>query len=258
MGGESEICAELDRKWNATCRILLGQEVGALADFEEYLSIGIERMNMAQSSISGKDVFAPSFNFPQCPRYINGDEIREFENRMLALPFDVNKIKDLDSLLSAVSERAHYCGSIQLGNSGGIRRSNRCTNVWFADACADLYESKYAAYCTDLRYVENMFGCSVGSESSFCIHSLEVFRLQRCMETLRVYSSSDCHYCASCEDCMGCMFCFSVKNRRNSIGNIEIPKDKYSSLKQKLLGEIADDMLRRKAAPTVIGIINGD
>ena len=258
MGGEPEICSELDRKWKATCRALLGQEVGPLLDFEKYLSIGIERMKKARSAISGKDVFAPTFNFPQCQRYVSSDEIPAFEKKISAMPLHIHEIKDLDSLLSAVSERAHYCGNIQLGNSGGIQRSNRCTNVWFASDCADLYDSKYAAHCTDLRYVESMFGCSVGSESSFCIHALEIYKLQRCMETLRVYSSSDCYYSASCEDCIDCMFCFSVKNRRNSIGNIELPREKYALLKKKLLGEIADAMQRRKAAPTVIGIINGD
>ena len=258
MGPEAGIYAELGRKWKATCRALLGQEVGPLSDFEGYLSIGIEKMKKARSAISGKDVFAPTFNFPQCPRYISSNEIPAFEKRMSATPLGINEIKDLDSLLAAVSERAHYCGNIQLGNSGGICRSNRCTNVWFASDCADLYDSKYAAHCTDLRYVESMFGCSVGSESSFCIHALEIYKLQRCMETLRVYSSSDCYYSASCEDCIDCMFCFSVKNRRNSIGNIELPREKYALLKKKLLGEIADAMQRRKAAPTVIGIINGD
>ena len=258
MGGESEIYAELDRKWKATCRVLLGQEVGPLSDFEGYLSIGIERMARAKSAISGKDVFAPTFNVPQCPRYISSDEIPEFEKKMSAMPLSINSIKDLDSLISAVSERAHYCGNIQLGNSGGIMRSNRCTNVWYASDCADIYDSKYAAFCTDLRYVESMFGCSTGSESSFCIHALEIFRLQRCMETLRVYSSADCLYCASCEDCFDCMFCFCVKNRRNCIGNLELPKDKYATLKKKLVAEAAESMKASKAAPSIIGIINGD
>ena len=244
--------------WKRTCSVLLGQEAGELPEFEQYLQLVTEKTRKVRSCLSGREVYAPEFNFPSCARFISADEIPSFEKKLSAMPLSINEIKDFDSLVSAMSERVCYSGNVVLGNSGSVERSSRCMNVWFATGCADVYDSKFAAFCSDLRYVEFMFGCSIGSESSFCIHSMEMFRVQRCMETLRTYTSRDCYYTASCDDCHDCMFCFNLKDRKSSIGNIELPKEKYAQMKGKLVSEMLDDMRKKKSVRTIIDIINGD
>ncbi len=46
----------LDRKWRAACRVVIGQEVGPLKDYLEWLGTHIEQPKFRKSSFSGKRV----------------------------------------------------------------------------------------------------------------------------------------------------------------------------------------------------------
>ena len=249
---------DIDAAWRRTCTVLLGGEAGALSGFEGYLREYLEPMAQKKSSISGKPVAVSPDGAAIRAQFISSDEIRQYGDSVSKNPISINELKDFDSLLSAARERAAYCGNIVLGNSGNVAESNRCMNVWHAYRCSDIYDSKFLAYCSNLKYSEYVFGTTVGSKSQFCIKASEVYMLLRCMETIRTYTSSDCYYAASCEDCKDCLFSFCLRNKQYCIGNNQFPKEKYAALKGKLLSDMLDVLGAKKRLPTIVEIINGD
>jgi hypothetical protein len=42
------------------------------------------------------------------------------------------------------------------------------------------------------------------------------------------------------------MFCFNVKNLRNAIGNAQFPPDKYRSIKDSIIEQMADRLIKKK------------
>jgi len=246
----------LNKAWKDTCRILLGQEVGELDDFSAYLRRHVEPLERRNSAISGKEVAVSSDKIPKGAPVIAYDEIEEY-GKMVARPMDVDKIKDLDSLVENTREMAYYAGNIVLGNSRGAAGSHRCVNVCHALECKDVYDGKYIAYTSSIRSPEYSFGCCFGGDIQFCIKALDPYKQIRCMETFHCNVASDSYYSATLEDCTNCIFSFNQKNRHYMIGNVSLPRDRYAALKAKLVGEIADELRRKKSLPSIIGIISG-
>ena len=74
---------------------------------------------------------------------------------------------------------------------------------------------------------------------------------------MRVYMSSDCYYSANCENCSDCMFSFNLRNKRHTVGNVQLPREKYLGLKKKLVGEILGELLPRKRVISIAEILGG-
>ena len=60
--------------------------------------------------------------------------------------------------------------------------------------------------------------------------------------------SSDCFYSHGLSSCMECMFSFNLKSKRYVIGNLSLSKDKYYSLKDKLLAEIRERLKKTRGS----------
>lgn len=232
----------LDKQWTTTCRLLLGKEIGELAIYKDWLCEGLEPFETRKSALSGKEVVAVG-KYPRGTPFISFDEIshsRKFE------PLSINEIKDIDSIVQAVSEKAVYTGNIVLGNSSHVEKSSGVENSHFIFASHTLHNSQDIAHTTLAREDKAIFGSVMVGESEFCIRMFNALRAQRCLEGWRIIESSDVHYSHSLEGCTECMFCFNLKGKRYCTGNAELPKDKYFELKKKLLAELADELQAKK------------
>jgi hypothetical protein len=83
-----------------------------------------------------------------------------------------------------------------------------------------------------------MFGCDHTFYSKSCIHAYRSLRLMRCFEVSDSLDSTDCYFSHNVENCQDCMFCFNVKGKRFAIGNVEMKKEDYLSVKKLVLDEI--------------------
>ncbi|MDO8553823.1 MAG: hypothetical protein Q7S22_03380 [Candidatus Micrarchaeota archaeon] len=249
---------QINKSWKNTCRVLLGDDVGNLMEFRDYLKRYTEPIITRKSHLSNKDITISSERVPKDANVIAYDEMEEYAKRMSKLPFDINKIKDIDSILEIVSERAYYAGNVVLGNSSNVILSHRCINTHYALECQDVYEGKYVAFTTSIRNPENSFGCCLGGDIQFCIKILDPYKTTRCMELFHCNVATDCYYSASLEDCTNSMFSFNQRSKNYIIGNVSLNKEKYAELKKKLVAEIAEYMKKNKSAPSIIDIIRGD
>lgn len=246
-----------NRAWKSACKILFGGEIGELESFRDYLTRYTERYSSSTSAISGKKITVTSQMYCKGAKFISHDEVPEYAKMMEKSKLDINSIKDIDSIRQALGEKLLYTGNLITGNSSHIFESDMVSDSNFVYRSIEVYGSKYAAYSSMSRLDEYIFGTNWSGQSKFCIRTNENFDLARCFETLSCRISTDCFYCATMENCSECMFSFNGKNRRNLIGNLELPKDIYLKKKASLVEQIRAELSKKKDVISTIDILGG-
>jgi len=244
---------QLEKGWNSTCRVLFGRELeGKLAEYEPYLARLVTPQAKRKSHLSGKEVTLASDNYPTNARFVSAEEA--VQNRKYAL--SVNEIKDIDSLLLALSEKCEYAGNRHLGNTAfaeasdivadsqyvyGSSKIERCANIANSNMIRD--GSKYA------------FGCQWFAKSEFMIQVHGAHTVKRAFESYYVTTGSDLYFCVYCVGCHDLLFSFGQRNASYRIGNLQMQKDEYAALKKKLVSEVADELERKKTFPSLLSIV---
>ena len=243
---------DIDEAWKSTCKILLKDEIGGLEKYEKWIGQFREPFGHAKSPTSGQDVFLTIQDYGPGSRAIGFDEINHSKNPER---ISINDAKDLDSLLEAVAEVAQYSGNIVLGNSKIVERSSGVIDSFYVLDSNMVSESKYIAYSSIIKNSEYIFGANLEDYSKFLIRAYDTYNNTRGFEIWSTYLCSDVYYVLRCEDCHDCMFSFNLRAKRHAIGNLELPKDKYAQLKEKLLGEMRDMLKKDKKLPSLLEII---
>ena len=248
---ESATYAALDKAWRSTCRVLFGEETCSLDEASEWLKEYQEKLRTEKSAASEKQVIFSTDYYSRSARFISYDEVdfgKKFD------PITINEMKDIDSISEALRERAFYAGNVVLGNSSNIEQSSNVLESHYVLGSTRIRESKYVAYTAIVGGAQYCFG-GFGQEN--VTHSVKCMgsELTRCFECNMVEVLSDCYYCAKSQNCRECMFCFGTENDSYKIGNTSLPKDKYLSLKKKLLSEMAEGLRKNKRLPSVLGIL---
>ncbi|MCX6778421.1 MAG: hypothetical protein NT157_06080 [Candidatus Micrarchaeota archaeon] len=233
---------ELEGAFQKTAKIVFGREIGALSSFSGYLTEMMLPFRLEKSFISGKDLMVSLPFYSDNARFLSQDEAG-----MLKLePLNVNEIKDIDSLFQAVRERAVYSGNKLFGTNFEVKNVDNSANCAHVSNSHGVYNTKYGAYISCMRESEYVFGASLYPDSKFSIRLCDGVGANRCFETYYGTNLSDTYYVFNCIGCHDCMFSFNLRSKRNVIGNLELPRDRYSTLKQKLVSEIADELARKK------------
>jgi len=249
--------AQLSKAWDETCQILLGGQLGDIADYEKYLMKYVEEVQFRKSALSGKKVTTSSPSFCKSAKFISLDEQEKYDKMFREVKLNVNEIKDIDSIVSAIREKFYYGGNLISGNSSNFEDCDSCANSRYLHHCNELYDCKFMAYSSVLRFCEYCFGSSGGGETKFCINCYEVFEQNRCMENFRCYTCNDCFYCATLEQCNNCLFSFNQKNKIDCIGNLQLEKEKFFELKKKLLDEMREELKKKKEIPSILDLMKG-
>ncbi len=252
MPEHSLVYDELNRKWKATCRVLLSGEVGELDDFKDWLYDYCGPRNVAKSEKTGKAVVSYDGHYSKNASWISLDEV-DFAAKPAKL--DINSIKDIDSILRGISEQIVYAGNIHLGNSTGIERSTTIMDSHYILHSESAWTSKYVAYTTHV-IGECVFGGNCVS-SNFLIRC-NTIHSERCFEIYKGDFCTGCYYSHGLSSCHECMFCFNLRAKRNCIGNLQLPKEKYAELKEKLVGEIRETLKKDKRLPHLIDLFKNE
>jgi len=250
---QSETCHELDRQWRTACRIILGGEIGALDDYPEWLSGLNDPLFTRNSSLSGRRVVFSNGEYCKGSRAISMEEadfMKKFE------PLSINDMKDMDSLLAAVGERAYYCGNISIGNSKFVEESSEVSDSFYVYKSVRISGCKHVAYSQWMRLSEGIYGTNEGGDTKMCIRCGIVYRNQRDFEAWICGNTTDSYYSYGLEDCHDCIFCFNMIGKNNCIGNVQLTRDKYSAIKKKLLAELRGELVKKRTLPSLIEIVN--
>jgi len=240
---------DMNTAWKSTCRIILGQEIGELSEFRAYLLSGHYPISERKSALSGKRVVMGADRYPKSARMISQDEI-DYAKKPPAL--SINEIKDIDSMVEAFRERFSYCGNKVFGESKFVSGVDNCTDSFFVEESHDIVKSKYVAYSSFIREgSENVFGSGVLIRGTHLIKILGSADLARSFDCNICTNSSDMLFSVYSHGCSHCMFCFNQRNKRYAIGNLELGRERYLAIREKIVAEVAEKLKRDKGFPSV-------
>jgi hypothetical protein len=254
MNEKNEAYLELNKKWKGICKALLGDEIGELSEYEKWLYSGNGPRKVRKSSVSGKDVTFANQPYREGSKWMGLEEV-DFEKKYA--PLKINNIKDIDSLLQAVGERVYYTGNMVLGNSKFVEKSAAVTDCFYVYSSERVAFAKYVAYSTRGGYSENVFGCYGFGPVQFAVKSSGITEVSRVFGVSKADYSSDCYYSHGLSACHDCMFSFNLKGKRQAIGNLQLPPDKYLQLKAKLIGELREKLRKDKRLPSIVEFFAG-
>ncbi|MFA6907722.1 MAG: hypothetical protein WC263_02755 [Candidatus Micrarchaeia archaeon] len=233
---------DLDGAFKATSKVIFGEEIGTLSEFEPYLREMLLPYQVKKSCVSGKGVMVSNLYYPGGAKFVSQDEI----SLLKFPPLSVNEIKDIDSLFAAASERAVFCGNKLFGRNTDVRDVDNCVDSSSISYGHNIYNVKYGAYVSHMREAGHVFGVSAFPGAAHCIRLCEGVGANRCFETYYGTNLADMYYAFNCIGCSDCIFAFNLRSKRHAIGNLELPKDEYMRLKKKLVAEMADELKRKK------------
>lgn len=245
--------AEVSRKWKSTAKVVLGVEVGDLADYRGWISRSRNGCRSMRSSVSGKQVILAADDYPSSSRAMAFDEV-DFSKKYP--PFSINDCKDIDSLFRAAGERVAFTGNVVLGNSRYAEASTNIVDCFYVYDCESTTRSKYCGHCAQTVASECIFGSSGAGYCSFTIRSSSTLYTSRAIEASKCDHCSDVYFSHGLVGCRDCMFSFNMKNARYAIGNLKLSAEKYASLKSKLVSEMAQVLLEKKKLPTIFGLVS--
>jgi hypothetical protein len=237
---------QLNKGWKSTCKVLLGGEIGELKEYEKWLKRYCPAPGKRTSHISGKEVTLAIDDYCKGANFISLDEVSEG-----ALdPLTINEVKDIDSIVDAISEKWEYTGNKILGNSKFVDLSDNIIDSQYVLGSAHIQKSHniYASnfVTADSKYI---FGGNWVTNCEFFVRSTGMSST-RCFGANFLEDCSDLYLCYMCMGCHDLLFCLNQKNKRNCIGNLQLPKDKYLDLKKKLIAEIRDELRQTKNFPS--------
>lgn len=249
--------AEIEKVWKNTCKVLLGAEIGELEEFKDYL-VRYTDLSLVRkkSALSGEDVFTSANQITGKAKFIGNDEITKYVDFSEKSTLTINEIKDLDSILEALKEKLYYTGNIRLGQSEEIYNSDCCVDSSYIYNSQLVYEnSRYVAFSNQIFKCEYCFGSDRSGESKFLINGYNAYLISRCMDVIRTYSSSDCYFTANMDACIDCLFSFNLRNKNHCVGNLQLPKEKYAQIKEKLIAEIRQELKSNKKVLSIVDLI---
>ena len=251
---DSALYNTLNRSWKSTAKIILGGELdGELKDYEKWLSEPMVPIIKRASAISNREVYCGVSDYLGNANFVSLDEIdfnKKFE------PLNINEIKDIDSIIKAVGERFQYCGNVVLGNSKFVEKSSNIHNSFHVLNSNFVYDSEYIAYSSYTRGSKYLFSVVSDYGCSHLIRTFETHKQSRCFEAWKCYDSSDIYFSSCVQGSQDVLFSFNQKNKKHTIGNIELSKDKYLELKAKLLAEVRGDLTKDKRLPSLMEIVS--
>ncbi len=236
----------LNNSFKSTCRSIFGTEIGELEDLKGYLLEKIPEPLIAKSTITQKDVFLSRECYSKNSNFIELENLKNIPEKL-----EINEIKDLDSIMSAIKEKFHYCGNKNIGNSANTINSDSCQDGINILNSHQILEGKYIAYSHGIRKGEYVFGSVWSGEVGFIIKSQGVFFSKSCYESYLSTKSRNLYFSFNCLNCAEMIFCFNQISKLYCIGNIEFEKDQYFSLKDKLILEIAQEIKKNKTFPSL-------
>jgi hypothetical protein len=233
---------DIQQAFDATAKVLFGDEIGDLRDFAPYLQEMMLPYHVEKSCISGKDVMVALSYYPTGANFVSQEEI----GMLKFPPLSVNEIKDIDSLYRAVGERTAYCGNKLFGRNTDVTEVDNCVDSSSILHSHNVINVKYGAYLSYMREAEHVFGACGFPKAMFSMRVCEGVGASRCFESYYATNLSETYYAFNCISCSNCIFAFNLRSKRNVIGNLQLSKEEYARLKQKLVSEMGDELRRRK------------
>ena len=240
---------EVNKAFQNTSKVLFGQSIGELKEFDNYLSETMNPYDSYESKLSGKEVIVNSY-YPEDAAFISADEVAALKRQQV----DINSIKDIDSLVEAVKDTFAYSGNQMFGLNSNLWLTTAITDSHYIIKSHNVVKTKYASNCCYTRECSHIFGLIGNPYSEYTIRCSMGGHLKRCFEAYSCDGCSDLYYCFRCDGSTDCMFSFGFMGGRYVIGNNHLTREQYLELKAKLVNEIAEELKTKKQLPSILDL----
>lgn len=248
---QSKIYDELNKSWKSTCRILLGDEIGELKEYDEWLMKSILNCGKRKSHVSGREVMLATDDYCRTANFVSLEEVKE----KAIDPLTINEIKDIDSIVEAISEKWEYTGNKVIGNSTNVEMSDNVIDSHFVFGSTDVKRSSHLLYTYDSVNNKHVFGSESVWDGEFLIKPARAVNLKRCFNLHFALDCSDLYCCSNVFGCHDMMFSLNQRNKRFLIGNVQLSKEKYLPIKAKLADEIKEELSEYKNFPFIFEMV---
>ncbi len=248
---------KMDEAWKRTCKVLFGDEVGDVAEFNCFLTSQLDKDSASLLStvkVNQKDmrVFHPLLSGEI--RLVKGGEIE----KMRSWHAHIDTIKDIDSLSNEIREVVSYSAYEVFGNSSSVQDSDLVTDSSYVLNSYMVENSKYVySSCWVRDGSSYVFGSApAGTNLQFAIRTNLSGWSKRVFEAYDCVSSSDVYYSHLIKNCQDVMFCFFQTAKRFTIGNLQLEKQQYLKIKENLLEQMRDELRCKKMLPSLFELVN--
>ncbi|VVC04177.1 Uncharacterised protein [Candidatus Bilamarchaeum dharawalense] len=237
---------EIERAFQETSFILLGKKLAGVESYREWLLENVSKALHIKSQASDNIVYVPDILFFNSIKknMVTLEESLELGKKQLSE--NDAKMITLANASEKLNGIKYVTSDVMLGNNQDLRKTS---TFMHAQHCLDgvwyIY-SKCDAYCFWPRESEYCFGGHFLFASNFSMKCYNSVKLARCFELSDCSNCTDCYFCHNCENLNNCMFCFNAKSLRYAIMNVELGRETYLKIKNKIIGEIAEKIEKNK------------
>lgn len=237
---------KIEEAFQTTTKIVLGRTLTNLPDYREWLFQYVGCAIRMKSEVSDKTVYVPNTLFYTSIKknMVTLDESVGLGEKHLTME-EIKKL-GITNASEKLKDIKYVTSDVIIGENIDVRESAAYMNAQYCLEGVFYIYSRYDAYCFWPRETEYSFGCFLLFASKFCIKCYNSVSLTRCFEVSDSNSCVDCYFCHNCESLSDCMFCFNVKAKRYAIGNVEVGRERYLGIKQRLINEIAEKIEKDK------------
>ncbi len=229
---------KIEESFALTTKLLLGKPLEPIEKYSEWLQERIPMAKTAKSSLGKGTAYLPDYSFfPLIPKDKTAslEEFAEAGKRRIT---EAEEGISLAGLASFLQKSALFVPNYAEGSNINVHDLTGNFNCINVSNSFDPFDTKNSAYIFSTIYSEGLFGCYRIISSKFLIHCYNVSNLNRCLEMDCAKNCSDSMFCHNVEGLTDCMFCFNLKGKRYAIANVEVGKEKYMQVNEKVLSEL--------------------
>jgi len=230
---------KLEEAFATTTKLLFGKPLPGLGKYAKWLSKRIPPAKAVPSALGGGTVYVPEYGFFKVvpmKNMVSYSQQAEVSQKNIG---ELDGSETIASIAAKLPAFAYFVPGFMEGTNINVKDSSGCIDCLNLQNCYDPFTSKNSAYAHSIMDADSLFGAFRIKGGGFSIHCYNCVRVQRCFEMDGAKNCSDCCFCHNVESMESCMFCFNTKGKRFAIGNVELPKEQYLKIKQKLFSEMA-------------------
>jgi hypothetical protein len=175
-------------------------------------------------------------------RLVNFDEMMAIGRTSLAR----HEVDALSAIRKGIGRIGYFTPELYEGENFNCVASPLVYHGTNAYKTYDLTYGENAGVCFLPLNSKYTYGCYRILESQFSMKCYNSLYLNRCLELDSCNKCADSYFCHNSEALSDCMFCFNMKGRRHNIGNTQLDRDAYAKAKTALVGQMADELDRKK------------
>ncbi|MFH1470942.1 MAG: hypothetical protein ABIF01_04290 [Candidatus Micrarchaeota archaeon] len=236
----------IDDSFQITSKIMFGKELGPLGRFEEWLGRHTATVEIRKTPF-GRETHPPFTSFPfmrdiDSSRFVTNEEAVELGS--LKIDLGAGEELDFDGIRKRVERIAYFSPEIVVGACQNIIGSPLAENSMNIYKVVDANFAKNSALSGQVFNSEYIFGSYWMIDSRFCINCYHSAKLTNCFEMDGCLSCRDSMFCHNSENLDNCIFCFNTKSKRYAIGNVEVGREAYLVIKERIMGGLVGEIKR--------------